>query len=392
MFSGGDGSESKPFLIKTAQDLIDVRTKNQENPMHHYKQVANIDLTGVNWLPIGDASMGSPFMGTFDGDGYKISYLTINNDYEHSGFIAIAVNATLVNIMIDNATIANTLYAWIGILAAQTQGCTITNCHVAGTIDATNVDSSSGGLVSSAGAGTIINKCSAHVEIKSALAGGFVCYSYAKIKDCYAIGKIGGVQDEYDPAEKFLYAGTFARHLYDGSVENCYTNVELYDYEDGQKSLYIFAENLGAQITSCYSDITGGAMRQEWSSDKVYTVDSFTRGTDNNLYVNDKMQNKEDYDYWDPAWNSTGPPSWWPGPFYRAKPISGEIWSRYWKQVTSSTHPESRITVEMKKKSTFIDWDFDKVWTIDEGKDYPRFKLNITQIKCKRMPLTNYRR
>jgi hypothetical protein len=30
----------------------------------------------------------------------------------------------------------------------------------------------------------------------------------------------------------------------------------------------------------------------------------------------------------------------------------------------------------MKQQSTFVDWDFDTVWQIDEGKTYPYLRTN----------------
>ena len=46
-----------------------------------------------------------------------------------------------------------------------------------------------------------------------------------------------------------------------------------------------------------------------WTSDLNYVEGMFIRGTDNKLYVNYKYQSEKDRDYWEPEWNSTGPPS-----------------------------------------------------------------------------------
>lgn len=35
----------------------------------------------------------------------------------------------------------------------------------------------------------------------------------------------------------------------------------------------------------------------------------------------------------------------------------------------------AKSTSQMKQKSTFTNWDFDNIWRIDEGKDYPRLKI-----------------
>ncbi|GAB0169486.1 hypothetical protein LSPCS325_29230 [Lysinibacillus sp. CTST325] len=159
----------------------------------------------------------------------------------------------------------------------------------------------------------------------------------------------------------------------------------------GVDGLKIFGENINVELISCYSDISVGGIYHKWSSDYYYLEGSFVRGIDNELYINYNRQDKKDYDYWESEWNSTGPPHWWPKPYYRAQPITGEVWPNFWKQVTSETHLEARTTTEMQRQSTFDGWDFDTVWTIDEGRGYPRFKLKITQIKCIRRPIPNYR-
>src|SRR5690606_12220604 len=63
---------------------------------------------------------------------------------------------------------------------------------------------------------------------------------------------------------------------------------------------------------------------------------------------------------------------------------SGEISSCYWNTETSGVStgvgsgPEDGVygktTVEMMQQATYVGWDFDDVWFIDEGNDYPRFQ------------------
>jgi hypothetical protein len=36
---------------------------------------------------------------------------------------------------------------------------------------------------------------------------------------------------------------------------------------------------------------------------------------------------------------------------------------------------QAETTIAMKKKATYVGWDFDTIWSIKEGKDYPRFKF-----------------
>jgi hypothetical protein len=52
--------------------------------------------------------------------------------------------------------------------------------------------------------------------------------------------------------------------------------------------------------------------------------------------------------------------------------------SSYWDTETSvqATSPagEGKSTAEMKRKATFVDWDFETIWGIEEGVSYPFFR------------------
>ncbi|MGN4124895.1 hypothetical protein ACMGD3_07740 [Lysinibacillus sphaericus] len=383
MFSGGDGSESKPFLIKTAQDLIDVRTKNQEYPMHHYKQIADIDLSGLNWSSIGDVSIGPPFMGSYDGDGYVINALNIDTSGYYIGFFGIVTGeAKLNNIHIKDTDIRVNDGSKAGILAGSIDGATIVEkCTVQGKIDMSFENSNAGGIASDLGSSTKINMCSSNVEIQAHYASGFAVFANGEIKNSFAIGEIKGIELD---GELRSQPATFI-HTLSGTVENCYTSVRMTAYNTANSSMFLFAGDgdgpASEGIRSCYSDITVGVTTQRWIPDIPYYGGSiFVLGTDNQLYF--KIQGQDEKDY-------SGPPPF--GPFYAAQPIIGNRYSEYWQQVTASTHPEARTIVQMQKKSSFVGWDFENIWSIDEGSSYPQFKLRVTK-KCKRMPLTNYRR
>lgn len=77
-FAGG-GTKADPYIITNAQELDAVRN----NLEAHYILNNDIDLTGVVFLPIGNNT--TPFKGTFNGNGKKISGLTFNfegNSYD----------------------------------------------------------------------------------------------------------------------------------------------------------------------------------------------------------------------------------------------------------------------------------------------------------------------
>ena len=82
-FGGGQGTESDPFLIYTAEELAFMaHTVNNGNfEGAYFKLMADLDLAGIEWTPIGQGSNSSfdyenagadRFCGHFDGNGHVI--------------------------------------------------------------------------------------------------------------------------------------------------------------------------------------------------------------------------------------------------------------------------------------------------------------------------------
>lgn len=75
----GDGTESNPYKIGTANELAFLAEKinagKAEYVGKHYVLVSDINLAGKEWVPIGTEYM--PFKGVFDGKNHKIVGLTI---------------------------------------------------------------------------------------------------------------------------------------------------------------------------------------------------------------------------------------------------------------------------------------------------------------------------
>lgn len=75
-------AEEEVHEIWTVEDLIAVGT-SEETMSWNYKLCDDLDLTGYNWLPIGQLTegyvSGNYFSGDFDGNGHTISNLTQDN-------------------------------------------------------------------------------------------------------------------------------------------------------------------------------------------------------------------------------------------------------------------------------------------------------------------------
>ena len=77
-YAGGSGTRNDPYLISTAQQLAQFRDQvNRGDSDLCAKLVADIDLGGQSWEPIGLTRTG--YTGTFDGCGHLISNLRIDS-------------------------------------------------------------------------------------------------------------------------------------------------------------------------------------------------------------------------------------------------------------------------------------------------------------------------
>jgi hypothetical protein len=93
-------SEASPDTIEVSngEQLSNIRS----NLSATYQLVNNIDLAGIEWVPIGTATI--PFTGTFDGQGYVISHLTISHEYAYVGLFGYSTG-TIQNAILDEVDI-----------------------------------------------------------------------------------------------------------------------------------------------------------------------------------------------------------------------------------------------------------------------------------------------
>ncbi len=133
--------------IATAEDLVAFAQKvNNGTDSYSNKTVVllnDIDLSSVNWTPIGQTSTQKMFKGTFDGNGYTIKNLTIDDDSDTNKTNGHALfgwlQGTVKNLTIDNASVK--AHHNVGIIAGYTESGTIENCKVTNSIiEATHKD------------------------------------------------------------------------------------------------------------------------------------------------------------------------------------------------------------------------------------------------------------
>ena len=245
----GSGTERDPFLIRNLDDLMNI--KNVLNKSGYYfKQVADIDCASVNkWTAIGDYSDGIQFRHNYDGSGYKISNIHLDEN-SNAAIFAAAEDANFKNINIVNAytednhqTYENNTGKYPGpgnstaALVGTATGCTFENCTAIVNFKSSN--GCTGGLVGAVflknGQKDLMVNCS----VEGTITGG---------------GYIGGLIGNMSKAfigEEFAPSG--APDIY---VRNCYANVDIISFvkaiERSQIGGLIGGANL-IKIDKCYS-------------------------------------------------------------------------------------------------------------------------------------------
>jgi hypothetical protein len=239
----------------------------------HYEQVEDpISLSSNTTPPAGTTdywtaigTKEAPFTGSFDGGGYTITNLTVNNSSAHNqgmfGFTS--GNAVIRNIKLVNCNITGN--GQTGCLVG-TNGGTVENCSVTGSDNKVNGDTSSGGVVGS-NAGMVRN-CYATVDVTSSFTwvGGVVGQNNGTVEYCYATGAVSGSN---------LVGGVVGGNT--GTVRNCValnTGLTVHHTSDQNPDEYgrvVGQQNTGTLVNNYgKSNMTGpdAASLPNWASDK----------------------------------------------------------------------------------------------------------------------------
>ena len=309
----GSGTEAEPFVINSIEDLIvfaDNVTKGTNTYQNQYVELAlsldfNSDKSYVNpnredyaqygyngklkevlntsgFIPIGTVEWtyingviekGNLFYGNFDGKGYKIYNLRIQqeknveeNTYIDSGMFT-ENYGTIQNVCIENGNNSTTMsggqYSAVGLLAGLNQG-EIIDCYIAGEISTEKTDwgCNVGGLVGSNN-GTI-KECynAANITVKYSCRenriGGIVGVneSTGKIENSYNKGNVSsqvfGIQSGKD--DICLIGGITGRNI--GSIKNAYSIGGVSDKNN--ENIKTFIDGIGAnhvsqgKFSNCY--------------------------------------------------------------------------------------------------------------------------------------------
>ena len=238
----------------------------KDNLEGNYHLTADVDLTGAEWVPIGDAT--SSFSGTLDGQGHVIRNMTITGEgYEFSGLFGSARIGIFKNIgmedininisdsfiqeirvggicgftywshSIDNCYSSGTISVsfreegYVGGISGFTFS-TTSNCYNTATVSAFSSESAAraGGISGCGGDYSDINNCyntgkisaSSNASISypyssTAIAGG-ICGSSTSIRDCFNLGEVTASS----PMDAASAGGISGSYTSGAGINNCY--------------------------------------------------------------------------------------------------------------------------------------------------------------------------
>ena len=201
----GSGYKNDPFIISNYDDMLEFRS-NISLRVGYYALKNGIDFSGIT-CP--NAFIQGEFKGYFDGNGFSVSYLSIDG----SGYLGLfsLVSGTITNLAVENFNITASGNICGG-LCGENRG-TISNCYATGSVSGYY---SVGGLCGYNDYGTISN-CYATGSVSGYYSVGGLCgyNDYGTISNCYATGTITCERDSGD-------LGGLCGNNRDGTISNCY--------------------------------------------------------------------------------------------------------------------------------------------------------------------------
>ncbi len=377
--------------VSSLEELIAVR----ENLDAKYILMNDIDLSSVdNWQSIGDEK--APFTGVFNGNGYAIKNLTVSvepdavNDFDidndNLGLFGYAKDAIIANVNVADMDISVDFpysdgYTFGGI-AGMCEASWILNCTASGNIDAKAADFKGlGGIVGCSGIksgranGTLIANCKNSVNINAVgneVTGGL---DYGN-PTTSCVGGVAGVINNNDAVKRCINEGSISvkpigKALVGGVCGAAYHNAPITDCAN--------KGNLLAEGNS----VTGGICGYSYSIENCYNAGSIT--AEKVMYSN--------------AGGIAGSTQFEPEMIYYILPENG-------KDILTLTIPAATLkncyyintietpvgnaadgdvsTVkalseeEFKEQSSFVGFDFDKVWCFENSAPALRSKTSET--------------
>lgn len=232
------GSEDNPYLISTKAQFEAIAQQQNGASGKYFKQTADIDLGDKGTIE--DAIISTEFKGTYDGDGYTITYQAHFNGTTYDGDYGLfsTVSGTIKNLNVDaDVTLSGTsAHMQVALLCGNLTGSGIIEfCNVSGNVNSTVTP----GYGIGSDAGLIVGECAGKVRYCNGIGnvvgvgyvGGLIgqMTSGASVKGCSFLGSVIA----RDPDGGFWGTdGSFAGGICgmakgNTEVTSCYVNADI---------------------------------------------------------------------------------------------------------------------------------------------------------------------
>ena len=345
-YFAGAGTLEDPYQIFTLNSLVYL-SETPDLWASHFIQMVDIDAqdtsgmnSGGGFLPIGNDVSG--FMGSFNGNGKQINNLFIDRTAsQYVGMFGSVNGATLKGITLTDVTLTGGSYS--GAIVGASNNANIDSCFVKGQINGSGENiggvvgySSSSVMENLSFEGTIngwlktggifgisnhdtVRYCRANaIIVATGNAGAIIgkAENYTFIEQCYSHGSV--------TETNMGHAGGIAGQMVDGTIQNSYSNANVSGTSWVGGLIGTVSGSFG-KINYCYS--TG----QVTGTSDVSGLIGINSGTITNSY-------------WDV--DASG----------NQYEVGGDV---------------GLTNEEMKLQSSFVNFDFALVWTIENGVSYP---------------------
>ena len=390
VYSGGNGDPNDPYLIESADDIIEM-SNDPNNWDKHFLMTADVNMVDYTFTtaviaPDANSSsedfQGIPFTGFFNGNNHTVSNLTIDTAGAGTGSLGLfgkieGSSAEVKNLGIEDydITSGDGHPELLGGLCGYNNG-SISNCYATGSVAGGLYSENFGGL-SGHNSGSI-NNCYAAGSVTggdhSDYLGGLCGDNSGTITDCYA------TDSSVTGGDSWSVGGLCGGNT--GTISNCYSTGSIICGDDSWFLGGLCGVNVAyGAINNCYStgSVTGGANSRYLgglcgSNGEIGPGLNSDGGFISNCYSTGSVNG--DNDLGGLCGNQYGD--------------IAEIINCFWDTETSGmtvgynldssrpgtiTNVVGKTTVEMKQKSTFTNWDFTKDWGIEDGQIYPFLRL-----------------
>jgi hypothetical protein len=354
-YSGGTGEPNDPYKIAAKGDLLAL-VANTADYGKYFILTDDIDMQAQVFTTAiiapaasgGYPFQGTPFTGTFDGNGHKITNFSINGGTNSwlglFGFVD--SGGSVWNLGIENFAVNSSSGSYyVGALVGWNSG-NISDCYSTGTVSSNSnvgalVGENSGNISDCYSTGTVSGE-----DYVGALVGENY---YGNISNCYSTGAVSGT----------YYLGALVGNNFYGSISNCYSTglVSGTSFVGGLAGL-----NDNGNISQGYS--TGAVSGTSYVGGLVGR--NFYAGI-NNCYSAGKVSGSSGSSFVGGLvgdnWGS----------------VLGSFWDTQTSDQTASSGGTGKMTTEMKTLLTFTSsparWDFTNE-TANGTNDYWRMCVN----------------